>query len=211
MQTLLKAIRTGGSGEAVELKASRDGDLRVNQYLPPYAMLAASGQLFAFDVSGAVGKQPDTAVPTTSPEWSIYNANPAGGKHISLIHVSATCASGTTGLGFAILACVGIGAQTAQTGSYTNAIISCLDGTAKLPNAYIANNVAIINTQPAWTAIFTEDKVASVSVGSGGVASPLGMFIAPPKDSIFIAVYAAAGITALYDIHIVVAEMYLDT
>ncbi|KKN75140.1 hypothetical protein LCGC14_0382990 [marine sediment metagenome] len=212
MPTLIKAIRTGGDNEEVELKASRDGDLRIAQYLPPFAMLCAQGRVFAFDISGATAKAPVAAMPTTSPEWDLYNANPAGGAHIVLLHVGIASASGSMGLGISIVAGVGVGAQTAQTTNYTDADISCLDGTAKKPNIILANNVGVIGTQPAWTVFRTLDQSDVLSVGSGVVARPDGLVSAPPKSSIFFEPVGLNGSpTGLFDITIVVAQIQLDT
>ncbi len=215
MPTVIRAIRTGGSNEEVALKASRDGDLRISQYLPPFAMLCAAGKVFAFDMTAGTAKQPDTAVPTDSPEWSIYNANPEGGPHLVLLHVGVSLASGSAGYGLAILAASGVGEQTAQVADYTSAIVSCLDGTAKKPNAFIANNISIIGTQPSWIALDAQDitdRGATSAIGQGCVARVDGLVSAPPESSIFIAVVGLAAATApLFDITLIVAEVLLDT
>lgn len=211
MQTQMKAIRTGGSGEEVELKTSRDGDLRVAQYLPPYTMLAASGKVFAFTMTAGTAKAPVTSAPTTSPEWSIYNANADGGPHIVLLKVGLISASGSLGLGVCVMATVGVGDQTIQSASYSGYHISCLDGSLKIPNAFLANNKGIINTQPAWMVFGAEETVANVYVGAGLVANVDGAIVAPPHNSVFVEVVGAAGNTDLYDICIVVAEVQLDT
>lgn len=211
MQTLIKAIRTGGSGEEVELKASRDGDLRIAQYLPPFAMLCAAGKIFAFDTSGGTAVAPSNSMPALDPAWSIYNANPGGGAHLVLIHVGVMSESGSMGLGLGIVATVGIGTQTATTANYGSATVSCLDGTSKIPNAFIANGVNIIGTQPAWTYLDARDQLGVVAVGTGVVARPNGQIAAPPKNSIFLEIVGLLGVPAAkFDITVVVAQVQLD-
>lgn len=209
MQTEINAIRTGTTTE-VRLKASRDGDLRINQYLPPLAMLCADGKLFAFDMSQSTSKICVAAMPVKSPEWLIYNANPTGGKHIVLVHVGVISASGGMGLGLAVVAAVGIGEQTIASGNYENTVVSCLDGTAKTPNAFLVNDVAMINSTPAWSVFGATDQTAVDAIGTGVTARVDGKIIAPPKGVIGIEVVGKVG-TSLYDVTIVIAEIQLDT
>ncbi len=215
MPTQLRAIRTGGDNEEVQLKASREGDLRIAQYLPPFAMLCAAGKVFAFDMSAGTAQAPDTAVPTTSPEWSIYNASPEGGEHIVLLHVGVLLTVGTMGLGLSVLATAGIGDQTAQVANYASAVVSCLDGSARTPDAFIANNKAIIGTQPSWQVLKAKDTTATGvpdAFGIGVVAKADGLISAPPLSSIFVAIVGLAGATTpLFDTTIVIAQVRLDT
>ena len=129
----LRAIRSGGSGGEVDLKSSRDGDLRVAQYLPPYAMLVAAGKVFGVDCTASTAIAPTTTVPTTTALWTVYNANDT--KHLILIQVGIALQSGTAGLGLSIWAAAAKGAQTAIVADYAGVIKSCLDGTQRTPNS----------------------------------------------------------------------------
>lgn len=213
MQTELLAIRTGGSNEEVGLKADRHGDLRVVQYLPPYAMLCAQGKLFAFDSHAATERAPVTSFPEHQPEWCIYNGNVSGGPHVVLMHIAAVSESGTTGLGLCIAALTAIGEQTAFVENESGTVCTCLDGTAKKPNVYLGNNPTILGTQAAYVVLDARDTVAATMVGAGVVAKKVdGKLIAPPKGGIYIAIVGPLGGSAVkYDLHFVIAEIQLDT
>jgi len=213
MQTKLRAIRTGGSNEPVDLKCSRYGDLRVAQFLPPYAMLAASGQLFAIDISGATAKAASSATPSTAPTWGLYNANPGGGKHLVLIQVGWATVSGTAGLGMSIVATSAIGEQTLVSSGdhYSDADVSCLDGTAKQPNCYLDEDPTVLGAQASYVILKCATLSAVTAIGAGGVAYADGMIIAPPEGMICLDAVSPAGSTSLFDISIVIAEVQLDT
>ena len=211
MQTKIRAERTGGSGEAVDLKASRGGDLRVAQFLPKYAMLNAAGKLFGFDTSAGTAAIPVVDAPTTSPEWGIYNANSSGGPSLILIAVAAWLSEGTAGLGCCIMVASAKGAQTAVTANATSCITSCLDGTSKTPNAYIKDNPTLIGGAPSWQVMEAYDQIASNGVGEGIVAWCDGLFIAPPGGLLCAEVVAETGASAKYDLSFIVAEIQLDT
>ena len=215
MQTEIRAIRTGGSGEEVALKASRDGDLRIAQFLPEFAMLCASGVVFGADITPSTAQAPNTTAPTTTAEWGIYNADDS--KHIVLLSVGIALQSGTAGLGLCIMAAAGKGPQTQVTANYSTGaamVISCLDGTLKIPNFYVSNGVTVVGGQPAWQTIAAIDMTASNGVGNGLIAHAkdiAGLFMAPPKGGIYVEVVGEAGSTALWDISFIVAQLDLDS
>lgn len=209
MQTKIRAIRTGGSGEEVDLKSSRFGDLRVAQFLPPYAMLCAAGKIFAIDTSGAAVVTANTAMATDSPLWGVYNASTD--EHLVLLKVAMTHVSGTAGLGAMITVATGVGGQAAVTGNYTNTDITCLDGTSKTPDLFLDDGPTISGTQVAWVAFGTLDLLANNSVGSGLVADVDGMVIAPPGGSLFIDFISPAGGTSRWDLHCIVAQLLIDS
>ena len=212
MQSEILAIRTGGSGEEVELKASRDGDLRINQFLPPFAMLCAAGEVFAFDMSGGTAQAPSTAAVTTTVEWTIYNADPL--KHLILLSVASVLQSGTAGLGHCIMAASAKGTQTAVNSNYSGTVVSCCDGTQKQPNAFLDNATTIVGGTPTWQVIAAYDQIASNGVGEGVVAKAkdiAGLFIAPPGGSLCIQPVGETGSSALYDMQALVAQTRIDT
>lgn len=211
MQTKIRGIRTGGSGEEIDLKCSRDGDLRIAQYLPPYAMLAAAGKIFAFDSSAGTAKAPVIAVPTTTATWSLYNSAAGGGTSLVILKVAMVTAEGVTGLGGAIIGTVAVSEQTAETAKYTSSIVSCMDGSAKQPNAFLANATTLIGTQSVWMVLAAGTVAAGTYVGQGLVADVAGMMVVPPHGCAAFDFVSPAGSSPLYDIHILAAQVQLDT
>lgn len=212
MQTLIRAQRTGGgSGASVTLKASRGGDLRVAQFLPKYAMLSAAGKLYGFDTSPGTAAVPVVDAPTTSPEWAIYNANSSGGPSLVLIAVTAWMSEGIAGLGLCIMVASAKGQQTVVSANATSCVVSCLDGTSKVPNAYIASNPTLLGGAPSWQVMEASDQIGSDGVGEGIVAWCDGLFIAPPGGLLCAEVVAETGTGAKYDLSFIVAEVQLDT
>lgn len=208
MQTGLLAIRSGGGGGEVALKASRDGDLRVAQYLPKYAMLAAAGKLFAVDMSGGTATAPSTSAVTTTVEWTIYNANDT--RHLVLCHVGVNLESGTAGLGMSIQAASAIGPQTVVNTNYSGAVISCLDGSQDKPNFYLDNGTTIVGGTPTWQVIMAWDQLASNGVGNGRAVTLDGYITAPPGGSLCLQAIGETGATALWDFSMIVAEVEMD-
>ena len=210
MQTKLRAIKIGTTDE-VDIQASEAGEMRVSQFLPPYAQLCAAGKLFGINMCAGTAIAPKTSMPTTVAGYAIYNANPDGGAHIVLVHAAVTSASGTMGLGLALIGCVAIGAQTQQVANYSGAIVSCLDGSAKKPNLFIATAVTLLGTQSAWQVLAAGDQTATAGVGTGRTAFADGMLIVPPGGAIGLEVVAPTGTTALFDMYAIVAQVKLDT
>lgn len=211
MQTEILGIRSDGSGSEVAVKASRDGDMRVAQYLPPYAMLCAAGKIFSFDTSAGTAKPPDNAPVTTTAMWGIYNANDT--KHLVLIHVGVALKGGIAGLGLCIMAASAKGPQTVINTNYSTgsaAIISCLDGTTKTPQAYIQNNITLVGGTPSWLVLKAIDQVSSNGVGNGMVVRSDGYIVAPPQGIIAVDIVGELGSSALWWINIVVAEVEMD-
>uniref|UniRef100_A0A6M3J3P0 Uncharacterized protein n=1 Tax=viral metagenome TaxID=1070528 RepID=A0A6M3J3P0_9ZZZZ len=208
MTTKVKAIQVGTTSE-INLKATRDGELRVVQYLPVYAQLCAAGKVFGIETTAGTAKAPVAVMPTTTATWSLYNANTTAS--LVVIKVALASISGTLGLGGAIIGTVPIGDQTAVTSNYSGAIVGCMDGTAKTPSAYIANATTLIGTQSPWNVLSSRDMLAVIGVGAGMVANVNGMMVVPPLGSAGFDVLAPVGTTALFAISIVFAEVTLDT
>ena len=183
----------------------------VSQLLPPYAQLAAAGKVFTFDMSAGTAKAPVVAMPTTSPEWGLYNASVT--DTLILISVSVSQVSGTSGLGLAIVGAAGIGVQTAVTADFTSAVKSATNGTSSKPEAFIDNNPTLIGGTPAWHAFAGTNGsgTASIAVGDSVVADIGGLLVAPPGGHMVgLEVVGPVGTTALYDIQAIVAMVRLD-
>ncbi len=210
MQTKIRAIRSGGTNEEMDVKVTQYGALHFAKYLPKNALLAASGQVFACDTTGGTAAIPVVAAPTTSPEWGLYNANPGGGKSLVLLAVWCSLESGTAGLGCSLMIASAIGTQTVVSAVATSCVTSCLDGTSKMPKAYITSNPTLIGGTPSWVVVAAYDQIGSDGVGEGLVVYLDGLFIAPPKGIIGLEVVAETGTTAAYDVGFVFAEVQLD-
>uniref|UniRef100_A0A6M3J2G5 Uncharacterized protein n=1 Tax=viral metagenome TaxID=1070528 RepID=A0A6M3J2G5_9ZZZZ len=208
METKIRAIQVGTTNE-IDLKATRDGELRVTQYLPAYANLVAAGKVFGFESSAGTAKGPVTAVPTTTATWSLYNASTTA--HIVILRVAFAAVSGTMGLGAAIVGTVAIGNQTAEVAKYTSSVVGCLDGTAKTPDAFFANATTLVGTQSPWIFLAARDMLAVVAVGAGLVADVDGLMVVPPKGCAGFDILAPAGTSALFDCSIIAAQLVLDT
>lgn len=78
MQTKIRGERGGGSGEAVDVKATRGGSLHVAQMLPPGALLTAMGESYTAITTTAVAALADE--PTTAALFTLYNGEAGGGK-----------------------------------------------------------------------------------------------------------------------------------
>ncbi len=206
MQTKIRAMY--GSSE-VDLKAGKDQELLVAQWLPKYARLAAAGVVFSADTTGGTAAIPVTSPPTTSPQWAIYNANSSGGKSLVLLRVFAVLESGTAGLGCCIYVASAIGAQTIVSANASGCVISCTDGTNKIPMAFVSSNPTLINGTPSWQCVAAYDQIASDGVGEGITADVDGAFIAPPGGSLCMEVVAETGSTAKYDVGFLFAEIQL--
>lgn len=209
LETRVGAIYTA-EGNYAPPTQGQYGDLHMTQFLPPYARLALEGALFAIDMSGGTAKAPVTAMPTTSPEWGLYNAS--SDKHMIVLRAICNLASGTAGLGLSICGTVAIGQQTAVSADYTGTVKSCLNGSQGQPDVWLANNPTLIGGTPAWHA-FEGTKVNTVgtnSVGDTLVAKIDGMLVAPPNGYMAaFEVVGETGTTALYDVQFIVAMLKL--
>lgn len=209
MQTKVRAIQRGTTSE-VDLKGGAGGDLNVSQLLPPYAQLCAAGFVFAVDTSAGTALAPVTAMPTSTATWALYNANSGGGKSLVVIQVAVSQISGTAGLGAGLVGTITVGEQTAIAANYASTVVSCLDGTAKQPNAFLDDAITLVGTQSAWITLAADDRLAVVTVGGGFVADIDGKMIVPPHGIAGFDVLSPAGTTPLYDISIIFAEVQLD-
>lgn len=208
MPTQIKAIRKGTSSTEIDLKAGRDGDLSISQFLPPYASLVASGVVFAFDMSAGTAKVPVIAMPVASPEWGIYNAHST--KYLVLLKVAVFSESGTMGLGLSVVCAAAKGPQTAVTSNYTAAIVSCLDGSQDRPSAFITNNPTLLGGTPAWVPFDCRDQTELVSIGTGAIAEVDGLIMCPPKGMVCAEVVGLTGTNAQFDVIFVVAQLNID-
>jgi hypothetical protein len=206
---LVRRIQTIGGGNA-QPSLDEFGGSVVSKLLPDYARLCAAGKVFAVDMSAGTAKAPVTAYPTTSPEWGLYNSSTK--ESLVPLHVAATLISGTAGLGLSIAMATAIGDQTLVSADYAGTIKTCLDGSQRKPDAFLANNPTLVGGTPAWVALegTKVNSVATNSVADSLVADPKGMFVARPKGAIGIEVVGETGTSALFAVQVIFAMLELD-
>lgn len=205
---LVKAIQRGTTTE-MGIVAGKNGDMNVSLFLPKYAQLVAAGKVFAGSTAGGTSVVPIAAWPTTTASWSIYNAN-SDGTYLVVLQAAVAMESGTAGLGAALIGTVAIGDQTAEVANYSGATVSCLDGSAKVPNAFLANATTLVGTQSSWFVLAQSNMPAAVQVGAGVVCFVDGLMIVPPRGCAGFDVLAPLGTAAKWDFSIVFAQVQLD-
>lgn len=77
MQTTIRGVRSGGSGEEVTIKATRAGSLHVSQALPSGALITAQGASYTAITITAVAGLVDE--PTATALFTLYNGESGGG------------------------------------------------------------------------------------------------------------------------------------
>jgi len=206
---VVRAITRLGAGSH-EPSLGFYGENLVSQLLPKYAHLSAYGKLFAFDMSAGTAKAPVVAMPTTSPEWGLYNSSNT--DHLIPILVSVSLQGGTAGLGLSVVMATALGPQTVVSADYSGTVKSALDGSNDAPEAFLTNNPTLIGGTPAWVSM-AATKVNSIAVngvGEGLVARPDGMFTAQPnRGMVAVEVVGETGTAALFDIMIIAAQVKL--
>lgn len=188
------------------------GGIVASSFLPPFARLCAAGKVFAIDMSGGTAKAPVIAMPTTSPEWGLYNFSTS--ECCVPLRASINLASGTAGLGLSLCVATAIGPQTAVTADYTGTIKTALNGGSGSPDVYLDNNPTLIGGTPAW---FAAEGTKVNTVGTDSVGDTItfdlgGLWIAKPNGHMvaFEAV-GETGTSALFDFQVIVAMIDLDT
>jgi len=200
--------RNDSSNTQTNIKASKEGALWVAQYLPAYALLNAKGVVFGFDTSAGTAKTCVEAMPTTSPEWGLYNSS--SDKMLVLLHVAAISQSGTMGLGLAVVGAAAIGVQTVVAADYNGATKTCLNGSGNVPQAFVTNNPTLIGGTPSWVAFDLLNQTSAIAVGTGVKARIDGLLMCPPGGLVGLEVVGLTGTTALYDINGIFAMIDFD-
>jgi hypothetical protein len=208
MDVKVKGLRVDSGSTETDVKVSKSGSLYVSQFLPPFALLNKAGKLFGFDTSGGTAKAPVNAMPTTSPEWGIYNSSTT--DYLILLQVGVTSVSGTLGLGLAVVVGAAVGIQTVVAADYSGATKTCMNGSGATPRAFVTNNPTLIGGTPSWVTIDCQNQTSAIAVGSGVVGRVDGLVMCPPGGLIGIEVVGLTGTTALFAVNGVFAQIELD-
>lgn len=182
------------------------GDVHVSQFLPPLARLALEGKIYTIDTSGGTAIAPVVAMPTTSPQWGLYNASPD--ETLVVLKVAVSLQGGTAGLGLSIVGAAAIGAQTVVAADYAGTVKSRSNGSAVGPDVFLKDNPTLVGGTPAWFS-YAQTQVNSIAVngvGSGLKADIDGALVAGPGGQmVAFEIVGETGTTALFDFMAVIA------
>ncbi|MDE2096903.1 MAG: hypothetical protein KGL39_06610 [Patescibacteria group bacterium] len=173
----------------------------VDQVGPRWAELVRMGKVFAASggvVANAIA--PVVDMPTTANIHGLYNGNSvASNICLAIIKVSTYAASGTLGLGRAMIGCVSGGAQSAKPSAGTGVVgpNNLLPTSTNASNAVMGTGTAL-TTAGAWQVLGGLDTPAAVEIGAGLSADVEGMFIVPPTYVFGLHVLAPLGTTAKF-------------
>ena len=200
------------NGTNVALRLNRQGSLMVDSALPARAELARAGRRFYYS-GGVVANAgaPVQDIGTTTALRALWNGEPQDGTGRSLVieQVSAIMASGTAGLGTALLAGVTGTVQAAAVANGTGVVLGKAAGQSGSSLATFGTAITLA-ANPGWIAIGSLDQAASVSIGAGIVVDLNGLFIVPPGKCLALTVIAPAGTSAKFTFSVVWSELALD-
>lgn len=207
MQTTIRGIRGGGSGEEVTIKAERNGALHVSQALPPYTLLTALGKGYMVYNTNAL-----TALvvrPSSLAMLTLWNGESGGGLSYiidrlyahQIVSGSAQARWGMWGM----IHPVGTGsvsADLATIDSYRG--IATYGGNARADSA---DSVTDHGWHPWGNSVDTEEIAALM--GSQVDVRPEGRVVIPPGSAFSVTVVSS---TANEDFHVGIGwyEVQLD-
>ncbi len=185
MESKIRAVRDGGSGELVTIKSTRYGAALTSQHLPPGAVQTAKGESWQIMTTAAVSGL--VARPSTTAHFTLYNGEAPGGKSyiIERIYAHALVSAAVKEF-FHLWACihhVGTTAFAAQVTAFaSNSGVGNYGGNA------IAEEDASVHAD-GWFpwGPSCEVEVTGVLPGSIVCAEINGRLIVPPTAAISIA------------------------
>lgn len=184
--------------------------LAVAQVEPPCAEMTRAGLRFLLGNSAAVtGIAPVQVLPTSQPQWVIFNNEASGGKSYFFEELGVFLTSGTPGVGGVLLACIyqlpvptaanTTGCSVAPAGLPGNAVASV----SEKSKAVVRSSPSAITTPaaPTWYPIATNPS-PNVTAFAGSVflehRNLQGAIMLPPQFGLGLAVVAPAGTTPLF-------------
>lgn len=191
------------------VKLDKYGGVHVSQTVPDRVALARANRIYGGNAFAGTAKAPVATLPTTSPEWAIYNGEPDGGKSFLMLAAGVTLISGTPDIYVAIVGAVTLARQTTVPSLYASAIVESLSGGSKATKGVLANNPTLTGGTPAWVLLKVAYGAAGAVVGFGVTDDDLEKkgFLVPPGGMFCLEVFASAGTTALYSPSFVWAEV----
>ncbi len=196
MESKLRGVRDGGSGEEVGIRANKHGDVLFAQSLPYGAALTAKGdswQVMTVTKVASIKVRPDT---DDDAHLTLYNGEAGGGKSYIIERVFAHALSTAAAMGFFhIWLCVhpvGMTIPTSDiTAIYSNRGITSYGGNAIVDIQYDADD-------DGWfpyggvTGKACEFEAAGILPGSIVCSEIKGQIIIPPTAGLSILTLASA-------------------
>ncbi len=189
MQTLLRGIRGGGSGEEVSIKATRNGSLHVAQMLSPGALLTAQGNSWTAITTTAVAASVDK--PDTTALFTLYNGESGGGLSYVIDRIFAYEDVSGADARFGIWAIVQAVGTTAVARDIT--LINNLRGITNYGgNARLGVGDTVVNT--GWTPWGNSVDVETTGVLGGSTISVdvAGRMVVPPTAACSLFIVASS-------------------
>lgn len=191
------------------------GGQAMSQLLPPKALRAAAGRRYNAVVgNGATFIAPVTAVPTTTATFLLFNGEAAGGKSYFIDTAYAFLASGTNGVGGALLGAVTLSAQQAAgvlPAAYASTVVSSLSGKSGGTKGVLANAWTIVGGTPSWGVLAKSEAAAGATIGANVLLANLdGGIVVPPQYGLALTVLSGTGTTALYGVGVSWDEIEAD-
>lgn len=188
----------------IPIRATNRGSLRVAQTEPALAALARNRFCFSPGVV-ANASAPVAEMPTTAAAMALYNPS-SSGKSYFIESVWAHSASGTLGLGAALIAGLPSIDQAAAVANGTGVVGPArLGGGSETCVATFAAAVTLSGA-PAWITLAGAQQVAAVSVGATIIARVDGMIEVAPGKILGLNVLAPTGTSAKFSFGIVFSQ-----
>lgn len=193
MQTEIKGIRGGGSAEEVDIKATRDGDLHVNQMLPQAVLITALGDSWTVITTAAVPGLVDE--PTTAAMLNLYNGEASGGKSYVIDRIFAFQDVSGTGVAsrWSLWAQVCPVGQTAPTVELAVVAFGNMRGVANYGGNARPELDVTGGTDYGWSPWSSSLDVEPIGIEGGAAISVdvNGLMVIPPTASLWLHVVAS--------------------
>ena len=206
-------------GVPIQVDLDRLGSTGVSQLLTAKALSTLNGCRFGAVIgNGATMLAPVTAIPTTTATMALYNGSSA--RSYLIDRIGAVLASGTPGIGSALIACVTAIAQARPTlgagnnGGYAGVIMNCLNGDGAPGNSegVFINAITLTGPQPAWLPFAgNPDGTATANIATHILIAEVdGGIVVPPGHMLGLAVLSATGTNPLFSFSVVWDEIELQ-
>ena len=208
VQTNCTALADSQNGTTAWPTVGRLGGLKTNQVTPDLYQLAEAGRIYTAQfgvVTNAVASVTD--IPTTGGHFCLYNGNTSASRlNLAILSIGWMSASGTVGIGAALVGGVSGGAQASAVTTTSGNIIKSTCGSART-TAATADSTLTLTTQPAWAILGNYNSVSGVGIGFGSVIDVQGMYIVPPTYVFAAAVVSPTGTSPAFLCSITYAEI----
>jgi len=189
------------------------GALGVSQITPKYLALAQNGLVYGIS-AGVVAnaKIPIVDVGTTTAAWALYNGNATGngGYALHVLRVGVWLASGTSDIGFSLIAGMSTAVQASAVTNATGIVgpKSLSSSASQRTSLATLGGAVTLAGAPSWVPLGSGNHHAAVAtVGTGLVAEVDGGIVIPPGFACGFTVLAGVGTTAKFAVSVIYAEI----